>query len=137
MCGQHALNGLLQGSYFGPADLASVASQLDEMENLQLDPTQSRTESVNMDDSGYFSISCLDLCGLSSPSSFLLPCLSNADSALRVGYSSSLGSLAWNKMEGRGNEGRMGKARVCLLLSFLPFLFLFPPSPFLFASATG
>ena len=32
LCAQHCLNGLLQGQYFSPVDLADIAHQLDESE---------------------------------------------------------------------------------------------------------
>ncbi|CED82006.1 Ataxin 3/Josephin [Phaffia rhodozyma] len=58
MCGQHALNNLLQSHYFEPTDLASIALQLDSDENERL--SQARSESVNMDDTGFFSVQVLD-----------------------------------------------------------------------------
>jgi hypothetical protein len=62
MCGQHALNNLLQGAYFYPTDLAAIASQLDDEEDATLDGPHRNRDSVNMDDSGFFSLSTLDRC---------------------------------------------------------------------------
>lgn len=36
MCAQHALNALLQGSYFTAVDLASIAQELDEKERINM-----------------------------------------------------------------------------------------------------
>lgn len=52
LCAQHALNSLLQGSYFTPMDLAEIASSLDKVES----QTCSQLVKENMDDSGYFSV---------------------------------------------------------------------------------
>lgn len=46
---EHALNNLLQNSYFQPTDLAEIATQLDDEENATLD--EDRKSSENMDDS--------------------------------------------------------------------------------------
>jgi ataxin-3 len=65
LCGQHALNNLLQSSLFTPQDLADIARQLDAMEASQLDPGtrlkgeggwNGSGESQNYDDSGFFSV---------------------------------------------------------------------------------
>jgi ataxin-3 len=65
LCAQHALNALLQGSYFTAVDLAEIAKRLDEQERLSMaeggtDSTEYRVfaeaKSHNMDDSGFFSI---------------------------------------------------------------------------------
>lgn len=55
---EHALNNLLQSHYFEPTDLATIALQLDQDENDQLD--RDRVESVNMDDTGFFNVTVLD-----------------------------------------------------------------------------
>ncbi|KAG8708883.1 hypothetical protein FRC09_000980 [Ceratobasidium sp. 395] len=55
MCGQHALNSLLQGNYFTAPDLASIAKELDELEQNVTEGTQSR-RSTNMDDTGTFTV---------------------------------------------------------------------------------
>ncbi|KAF8694405.1 Josephin protein, partial [Rhizoctonia solani] len=48
MCGQHALNSVLQGNYFTPPDLAQIAHELDQLEQ---GVQQSRDgRSTNMDD---------------------------------------------------------------------------------------
>ncbi|GAA6041114.1 hypothetical protein JCM8097_004119 [Rhodosporidiobolus ruineniae] len=66
LCGQHALNNLLQTSLFTPQDLADIARQLDAMEAAQLDPgTRLRGEnawegSQNYDDSGFFSVQVME-----------------------------------------------------------------------------
>lgn len=55
LCAQHALNALLQGSYFDPSQLSDVAKQMDELERNQLgdEAWRSRdTQSLNMDDTG-------------------------------------------------------------------------------------
>ncbi|KAG8779727.1 hypothetical protein FRC12_023886 [Ceratobasidium sp. 428] len=59
MCGQHALNSLLQGNYFTAPDLASIAKELDELEQNVTEGSQSR-RSTNMDDTGYFSVQVLE-----------------------------------------------------------------------------
>ncbi|XP_029453675.1 ataxin-3 isoform X2 [Rhinatrema bivittatum] len=64
LCAQHCLNNLLQGEYFSPVELSSIAHQLDEEERMRmaeggLTSDEYRTflqPSGNMDDSGYFSI---------------------------------------------------------------------------------
>lgn len=63
LCGQHALNNLLQSSLFTAPDLADIARQLDTLEQAQLDPgTRLRGDedgmgqSANYDDSGFFSV---------------------------------------------------------------------------------
>ncbi|KAG8901224.1 hypothetical protein FRB99_005465 [Tulasnella sp. 403] len=51
LCAQHALNSLLQGSYFTPPDLATIAHNLDEVESSYREPrTPRRSDSHNMDD---------------------------------------------------------------------------------------
>ncbi|KAF8750957.1 Josephin protein [Rhizoctonia solani] len=58
MCGQHALNSVLQGNYFTPPDLAQIAHELDQLEQ---GVQQSRDgRSTNMDDTGYFSVQVLE-----------------------------------------------------------------------------
>ncbi|XP_046582284.1 ataxin-3-like [Haliotis rubra] len=65
LCAQHCLNGLLQGQYFSPVDLAQIAQSLDEKERsfmaeggLHSVEYQQFLEqpSTNFDDSGFFSI---------------------------------------------------------------------------------
>ncbi|XP_053331211.1 ataxin-3 isoform X2 [Spea bombifrons] len=65
LCAQHCLNNLLQGEYFSPVELSSIAMQLDEQERMRmaeggLTSEEYRTfmqqPSGNMDDSGFFSI---------------------------------------------------------------------------------
>uniref|UniRef100_A0A3B3DZP3 ubiquitinyl hydrolase 1 n=1 Tax=Oryzias melastigma TaxID=30732 RepID=A0A3B3DZP3_ORYME len=36
LCAQHCLNNLLQGEYFTPVDLSSIAHQLDEEERMRM-----------------------------------------------------------------------------------------------------
>ncbi|CAE6418316.1 unnamed protein product [Rhizoctonia solani] len=50
MCGQHALNSLLQGNYFTPPDLAQIAHELDQLEQGVQDSRGGK--STNMDDTG-------------------------------------------------------------------------------------
>ncbi|KAF9581205.1 Ataxin-3 [Lunasporangiospora selenospora] len=60
LCAQHCLNALLQGPYFTAIDLAELARQLDQQEQIALGDTSGRpTKSQNMDDSGFFSIQVL------------------------------------------------------------------------------
>ncbi|KAM9842759.1 ataxin-3 isoform 2-T2 [Aulostomus maculatus] len=65
LCAQHCLNNLLQGEYFTPVDLSSIAHQLDEEERIRMAEGGMGSEeyrtflqqpSGNMDDSGFFSI---------------------------------------------------------------------------------
>ena len=56
LCGQHALNNLLQTNMWSVTDLGEIARQLDEMEAAQLDPGTANGESNNYDDSGFFSL---------------------------------------------------------------------------------
>ncbi|KAL4656394.1 ataxin-3 isoform X1 [Arapaima gigas] len=65
LCAQHCLNSLLQGEYFTPVDLSSIAHQLDEEERIRMAEGGVTSEeyrtflqqpSGNMDDSGFFSI---------------------------------------------------------------------------------
>ncbi|XP_042193896.1 ataxin-3 isoform X1 [Callorhinchus milii] len=65
LCAQHCLNNLLQGEYFSPVELSSIAQQLDEEERARMAEGGTATEeykiflqqpSGNMDDSGFFSI---------------------------------------------------------------------------------
>ncbi|XP_077411511.1 ataxin-3 isoform X1 [Vanacampus margaritifer] len=65
LCAQHCLNNLLQGEYFTPVDLSSIAHQLDEEERIRMAEggmgsdeyrTFLQQPSGNMDDSGFFSI---------------------------------------------------------------------------------
>uniref|UniRef100_A0A8C6WIS3 ubiquitinyl hydrolase 1 n=1 Tax=Neogobius melanostomus TaxID=47308 RepID=A0A8C6WIS3_9GOBI len=59
LCAQHCLNNLLQGEYFTPVDLSSIAHQLDEEEREYR--TFLQQPSGNMDDSGFFSIQWFNL----------------------------------------------------------------------------
>ncbi|KAE8586236.1 hypothetical protein XENTR_v10021603 [Xenopus tropicalis] len=65
LCAQHCLNNLLQGEYFSPVELSSIAMQLDEQERMRMAEGGVTSEdyrtfvqqpSGNMDDSGFFSI---------------------------------------------------------------------------------
>uniref|UniRef100_A0A8C5CGH7 ubiquitinyl hydrolase 1 n=1 Tax=Gadus morhua TaxID=8049 RepID=A0A8C5CGH7_GADMO len=65
LCAQHCLNNLLQGEYFTPVDLSSIAHQLDEEERMRMAEggiasveyrTFLQQPSGNLDDSGFFSI---------------------------------------------------------------------------------
>lgn len=68
LCGQHCLNNLLQGQYFTAVDLADIAQQMDQAEQRHMAELGMHTDdfrrfmeqpSVNMDDSGMFSIQVL------------------------------------------------------------------------------
>ncbi|ORY84137.1 Josephin-domain-containing protein [Leucosporidium creatinivorum] len=63
LCGQHALNNLLQESAFTAQDLADIARQLDALELQQLGVVEGAQlaggESNNYDDSGFFSVEVL------------------------------------------------------------------------------
>ncbi|GBG34807.1 Ataxin-3 [Hondaea fermentalgiana] len=59
MCGQHCLNNLLQGPYFGPDDLAEIAAELDALERHLMEDGGATSTSNNVDDSGNFSIQVL------------------------------------------------------------------------------
>ncbi|KAK3862854.1 hypothetical protein Pcinc_031310 [Petrolisthes cinctipes] len=68
LCGQHCLNNLLQGQYFTAVDLADIAQQMDQAEQQHMAEQGVDTEefrrfmeqpSVNMDDSGMFSVQVL------------------------------------------------------------------------------
>uniref|UniRef100_A0A3B5A508 ubiquitinyl hydrolase 1 n=1 Tax=Stegastes partitus TaxID=144197 RepID=A0A3B5A508_9TELE len=70
LCAQHCLNNLLQGEYFTPVDLSSIAHQLDEEERMRMAEGGMASEeyrtflqqpSGNMDDSGFFSIQWFNL----------------------------------------------------------------------------
>lgn len=64
LCGQHALNNLLQEPAFTAQDLADIARQLDALELQQLGVIEGAQlaggESNNYDDSGFFSVEVLD-----------------------------------------------------------------------------
>lgn len=77
LCAQHCLNSLLQGPYFTPVDLSSLALKMDEAERQRMAECGEESEeyqrfirqpSGNMDDSGYFSVqvisSALEVWGL-------------------------------------------------------------------------
>nr|XP_045596395.1 ataxin-3-like [Procambarus clarkii] len=68
LCGQHCLNSLLQGQYFTAVDLADIAQQMDQAEQRHMAELGIHTDefrrfmeqpSVNMDDSGMFSVQVL------------------------------------------------------------------------------
>lgn len=58
LCGQHALNNLLQAPMFTAQDLADIARQLDALEAAQLGGAGG--ESQNYDDSGFFSLQVME-----------------------------------------------------------------------------
>ncbi|GHJ85960.1 hypothetical protein NliqN6_2362 [Naganishia liquefaciens] len=60
LCAQHCLNNLLQQNLYTAMDLADMATDLDQSENATLGMTEQRTQSQNMDDTGFFSISVLE-----------------------------------------------------------------------------
>ncbi|BGP25056.1 hypothetical protein JCM10295v2_003976 [Rhodotorula toruloides] len=66
LCGQHALNNLLQAAMYTVVDLAGIARELDALEASQLDPgTRLRGDdptegSQNYDDSGFFSVQVME-----------------------------------------------------------------------------
>lgn len=59
LCAQHALNALLQGNYFTAPDLSEHARQLDSLE-MSYDEDNTGSTSMNMDDTGFFSVQVLD-----------------------------------------------------------------------------
>ncbi|KAI0661294.1 Josephin-domain-containing protein [Cubamyces menziesii] len=59
LCAQHALNSLLQGPYFSPAELSEIAHRLDEAEHGFLE-NSAGAASTNMDDTGFFSVQVLE-----------------------------------------------------------------------------
>ncbi|KAI6157824.1 Josephin-domain-containing protein [Pisolithus tinctorius] len=69
LCAQHALNSLLQGHYFTAPDLSDLARNLDALEHSYNSESSRGGGSMNMDDTGYFSVqvleSALNLWGLS------------------------------------------------------------------------
>ncbi|KAN0064506.1 hypothetical protein ACQY0O_002134 [Thecaphora frezii] len=65
LCAQHALNALLQGNYYDATQLADIARELDSLESTQLglsaaDIASRDRASLNMDDTGFFSVSVLE-----------------------------------------------------------------------------
>ncbi|KAI7860355.1 Josephin-domain-containing protein [Circinella umbellata] len=58
LCAQHALNALLQDSYFTAVDLAEIGQRLDDQENEMLthQGITQQQQASNFDDSGYFSV---------------------------------------------------------------------------------
>lgn len=65
LCAQHCLNSLLQGPYFTPVDLSTLAQRMDDEERQRMAECGEESEeyrkfleqpSGNMDDSGYFSV---------------------------------------------------------------------------------
>ncbi|TFK44721.1 Josephin-domain-containing protein [Crucibulum laeve] len=59
LCAQHALNNLLQWSYFTAPDLSEIAKKLDTLEQ-SYDTENEHGESRNMDDTGFFSVQVLE-----------------------------------------------------------------------------
>jgi len=59
LCGQHCLNNLLQGPYFTSFNLADIANELDTQERALRVGDTTAFESVNVDDSGNFSLTVL------------------------------------------------------------------------------
>uniref|UniRef100_A0A915Q0I0 ubiquitinyl hydrolase 1 n=1 Tax=Setaria digitata TaxID=48799 RepID=A0A915Q0I0_9BILA len=59
LCAQHAVNMLLQGSYFTAVDLAEIASDIDSREGRVMNEQDVRSH--NVDDSGYFSLQANEL----------------------------------------------------------------------------
>lgn len=65
LCAQHALNSLLQGQYYDASQLAQIANELDELQVTELgisaaDMASRDRSSLNMDDTGFFSVSVLE-----------------------------------------------------------------------------
>ena len=61
LCGQHALNGLLQGPYFSASDLSSIALSLDvEEKSLGIGQQSADSRSNNCNDSGFFSLATME-----------------------------------------------------------------------------
>lgn len=65
LCAQHALNALLQGQYYDASQLAQIATELDQLEVSELGLSQADMAardraSLNMDDTGFFSVSVLE-----------------------------------------------------------------------------
>ncbi|KAG2224484.1 hypothetical protein INT45_010550 [Circinella minor] len=58
LCAQHALNALLQDSYFTAVDLAEIGQRLNDQENEMLthQGITQQQQASNFDDSGYFSV---------------------------------------------------------------------------------
>ena len=85
MCGQHLLNNLLQGEYFDPAGLASIAQELDAKEQeLGLSVDALRGNSQNVDLSGNFSIQVLDMALERTFQIRLSPATEDLNEALRL-----------------------------------------------------
>ena len=65
LCAQHALNALLQGQFYDASQLAQIATELDQLEASELGLSQADIaardrSSLNMDDTGFFSVSVLE-----------------------------------------------------------------------------
>lgn len=60
LCAQHALNSLLQGNHFTAPDLSDIARNLDAMEYSYNRESNGDEGSMNMDDTGYFSVQVLE-----------------------------------------------------------------------------
>lgn len=109
LCAQHALNALLQGSYYDPSQLADIAKQLDGLERTQLDDEAWRNRdeaSLNMDDTGEW-----------HPFSGLFRITNQADLVVTPGYFSvsvlekalevwGLSLLRWRSEEMRAMQSR-------------------------------
>ncbi|KAF8630664.1 hypothetical protein AX15_002812 [Amanita polypyramis BW_CC] len=60
LCAQHALNNLLQGSYFSAPDLSDIARNLDLLERSFRGGSGGGNSSTNMDDTGFFSVQVME-----------------------------------------------------------------------------
>ena len=61
LCAQHALNNLLQTSLYSASELAAIATELDALENEQLDEGEAADDRHgNADDTGFFSIAVIE-----------------------------------------------------------------------------
>ncbi|KAI6040284.1 Josephin-domain-containing protein [Pisolithus marmoratus] len=60
LCAQHALNSLLQGNHFTAPDLSELARNLDALEYSYNNDSNGSGGSMNMDDTGYFSVQVLE-----------------------------------------------------------------------------
>jgi len=92
LCAQHCLNSLLQGQFYSAVDLADLASELDTMERLRMAEVGEDTPeyrqfmqqpSVNMDDSGFFSVQVISR-ALSVWALELVPLQSSSPAAVRA-----------------------------------------------------
>ncbi|KAI6131662.1 Josephin-domain-containing protein [Pisolithus croceorrhizus] len=60
LCAQHALNSLLQENHFTAPDLSDLARNLDALEHSYNTESNTGGGSMNMDDTGYFSVQVLE-----------------------------------------------------------------------------